>query len=81
MPTETDKQRALEAIQALPDGAAIDDAIERLCFIAKIEEGFAAIAGGAGRQSRRGQEALSRVDDPAVDRARSGRPGRDLRIH
>ncbi len=47
MPVETDKQRALEAIQALPDGATIDDAIERLCFIAKIEEGL--------RQSRAGQ--------------------------
>lgn len=47
MPTETDKQRALEAIQALPDGATIDDAIERLCLIAKIEEGL--------RQSRAGQ--------------------------
>jgi len=31
MPIETDKQRALEAIRALPDGATIDDAIERLC--------------------------------------------------
>ena len=40
MPTETDKQRALEAIRALPDGATIDHAIERLCFIAKIEEGL-----------------------------------------
>ena len=40
MPTETDKQRALEAIRALPDWATIDDAIERLCFIAKIEEGL-----------------------------------------
>ena len=40
MPTETDKQRALEAIRALPDWATIDDAIERLGFIAKIEEGL-----------------------------------------
>ncbi len=47
MPTETEKQRALEAIQGLPDSATIDDAIERLCFIAKIEEGL--------RQSRAGQ--------------------------
>ena len=47
MPTETDKQRALEAIRALPDGATIDDAIKRLCFIAKIEEGL--------QQSRAGQ--------------------------
>jgi predicted transcriptional regulator len=40
MPTETDKQRALGAIQALPDTATIDQAIERLCFIAKVEEGL-----------------------------------------
>ena len=40
MSIDTDKQRALEAIRALPDGATIDDAIERLCFIAKIEDGL-----------------------------------------
>ena len=47
MATETEKQRALEAIRTLPDGATIEDAIERLCFIAKIEEGL--------RQSESGQ--------------------------
>ena len=47
MPTDTDKQRALDAIRALPDGATMDDVIERLCFIAKIEEGL--------RQSQAGQ--------------------------
>ena len=36
----TEKQRAIEALKTLPDGAAIDDAIERLWFIAKIEEGL-----------------------------------------
>lgn len=40
MPAATEKERALEAIRTLPDGATIDEAIERLCFIAKIEEGF-----------------------------------------
>lgn len=40
MPTATEKERALEAIRTLPDGATIDEAIERLCFIAKIEEGI-----------------------------------------
>lgn len=40
MPMETDKDRALEAIRALPDEATIDDAIERLCLMAKIEEGL-----------------------------------------
>jgi predicted transcriptional regulator len=47
MPTATDKERALEAIRTLPDGATIDEAIERLCFVAKIEEGL--------RQSKAGQ--------------------------
>ncbi len=47
MPTATEKERALEAIRTLPDGATIDEAIERLCFIAKIEEGL--------RQSDAGQ--------------------------
>ena len=47
MPAATDKERALEAIRTLPDGATIDEAIERLCFIAKIEEGL--------RQSQAGQ--------------------------
>ena len=36
----TEKQRAIEAIRALPEDATLDDAIERLCFIAKIEEGL-----------------------------------------
>jgi predicted transcriptional regulator len=47
MSVETDKQRALDAIRAMPDGATMDDVIERLCFIAKIEDGL--------RQSRAGQ--------------------------
>ncbi len=45
MATETVKQRAIEALQALPDDATIDDAIERLCLIAKIDEGLRADAG------------------------------------
>lgn len=36
----TEKQRAIDAIKGLPDQATIEDAIERLCFIAKIEEGL-----------------------------------------
>ena len=47
MPSETVKQRAIEALQTLPDDATIDEAIERLCLIAKIEEGL--------RQSDAGQ--------------------------
>jgi predicted transcriptional regulator len=40
MSTETDKARAIEALRTLPDDATIQDAIERLCFIAKIEAGL-----------------------------------------
>jgi hypothetical protein len=40
MPSDTIKQRAIHALQTLPDDATIDDAIERLCLIAKIEEGL-----------------------------------------
>jgi predicted transcriptional regulator len=47
MPSETVKQRAIEALQTLPDDATIDEAIARLCLIAKIEEGL--------RQSDAGQ--------------------------
>ena len=36
----TEKQRAIEAIRALPEQATFEDAIERLCFIAKVEEGL-----------------------------------------
>ena len=40
MAAQTEKQRAIEALQNLPDTATLDDAIERLCFLAKIEEGL-----------------------------------------
>ena len=43
----TEKERAIEALKTLPEQATIEDAIERLCFIAKIEEGL--------RQSEAGQ--------------------------
>lgn len=43
----TDKERAIEALKTLPEQATLVDAIERLCFIAKIEEGL--------RQSEAGQ--------------------------
>lgn len=36
----TEKHRAIEALRALPEHATIEDAIERRCFIAKIEEGL-----------------------------------------
>ena len=42
------KDRILEALQDLPMDANIDDAIERLVFLARIEEGFAQLDAGEG---------------------------------
>ena len=42
----TERQRAIETLRALPEHATIDDAIERLCFIAKIEIGLRQSASG-----------------------------------
>ena len=39
METQTDKDRAIEALRSLPEHATTDDAIERLCLLLKIEEG------------------------------------------
>lgn len=40
MSAGTEKQRAIEALSTLDDDATMEDAIERLCFIAKVEEGL-----------------------------------------
>ena len=40
MAAETVKQKILQVVERLPDTATIEDAIERLCFLAKVEEGL-----------------------------------------
>ena len=42
------KERILEALRDLPPDATIDDAIERLVFLARIEEGLAQLDAGDG---------------------------------
>ena len=42
------KERILEALHDLPPDASIDDAIERLVFLARIEEGLAELDAGRG---------------------------------
>jgi predicted transcriptional regulator len=42
------KERILEALQNLPADATIEDAIERLIFLARIEEGLAELDAGKG---------------------------------
>jgi predicted transcriptional regulator len=42
------RERMIEAIRDLPVDASVDDAIERLVFLAKIEEGLAQLDRGEG---------------------------------
>jgi len=48
MQTQTTRDRIIEALQDLPHDATFDDAIERLIFLAKIEEGLAELDAGKG---------------------------------
>ena len=48
MPENTAKQKILEAIEKLPADATLEDAIERLVFLAKVERGLAELDAGKG---------------------------------
>ena len=52
------KQQIREAIDQLPDTATVEDAIERLCFLAKVEEGLRQSAAG---ETLSHQEAVRRL--------------------
>ena len=42
------RDRIIEALRAMPPNATIDDAIERLVFLAKVETGLAELDGSQG---------------------------------
>ena len=48
MPNRITRDRMVEAIRELPADATVDDAIERLVFLARIEEGLAQLDRGEG---------------------------------
>jgi predicted transcriptional regulator len=48
MPPSSAKQKILEAIEKLPADATLEDAIERLVLLAKIERGLAELDAGHG---------------------------------
>ena len=52
------KQQIREAIDQLPDTATVEDAIERLCFLAKVEDGLRQSAAG---ETLSHQEAVRRL--------------------
>jgi hypothetical protein len=40
MSAVTMKQKILQALEQLPENSSVEDAIEQLCFLAKVEEGL-----------------------------------------
>ena len=48
MPNQTIRERVLQALEGLPPDATLDDAIERLVFLAKIDAGLAELDAGKG---------------------------------
>jgi len=48
MPDRITRERMLEVIRELPEDASVDDAIEKLVFLAKIDEGLAQLDRGEG---------------------------------
>lgn len=48
MSGSTAKEKVLEAIEKLPADATLEDAIERLVLLAKIEQGLAELDAGQG---------------------------------
>jgi len=48
MPVTNSRDRMIEALRELPADATVDDAIERLVFLAKIEAGLAELDRGEG---------------------------------
>ena len=48
MPEQLTRDRIIEALREMPPNATIDDAIERLVFMAKIEAGLNELDAGKG---------------------------------
>ena len=60
MSDSTAKQKVLEAIEKLPADATVEDAIEQLVLLAKIEEGLAQIDAGQGVEHSEAKRRLLR---------------------
>jgi predicted transcriptional regulator len=60
MSGSTAKQKVLEAIEKLPADATLEDAIERLVFLAKIERGLAELNAGKGVDHTEAKRRLAR---------------------
>jgi predicted transcriptional regulator len=54
------KDRILEALQGLPADASFEDAIERIVFLARVEEGLAQLDAGQGVPHEEAKRQLAR---------------------
>ena len=48
MPVQSNRDRIFEALRALPPDPSLDDAIERVVFLGKIEAGLQELEAGDG---------------------------------
>jgi predicted transcriptional regulator len=60
MSRSTAKQKVLEAIEKLPADATLEDAIERLVFLAKVDRGLAELDAGKGIEHTEAKRRLVR---------------------
>jgi len=60
MAGSTAKQKVLEAIEKLPADATLEDAIERIVLLAKIERGLAEVDAGKGVDHAKARRRLLR---------------------
>ena len=60
MAPTTAKQKVLEAVQQLPPDATVEDAMERLYFLAKVERGLAQADAGNTVPHAQAKERLTR---------------------
>jgi len=60
MSLSTVKERILEAIEKLPPDASVEDAIERLVFLAKIKRGIGELDAGKGVPHSQAKQRLLR---------------------
>jgi len=60
MSDSTAKQKVLEAIEKLPADATVEDAIEQLVLLAKIQEGLAQLDAGQGVEHSEAKRRLLR---------------------
>jgi len=60
MSGSTAKQKVLEAMEKLPPDATVEDAIERLVLLAKIERGLAELDAGQGVEHSEAKRRLLR---------------------